>query len=122
MKLTHSLVNGQQNNFACLPPDRGTRGERSNTMKKIISVQNSPDTMLKSSDLKNRSADVIKAFFKKAVAAQSYNKMFSNGDNFKYLGIALTDSSARKSSLHSLQHLNNVSKNDLTKIKEKPKI
>lgn len=119
MKLTNSLVNSQQNNFACLPPDRETGGERSNTMKKFISVQNVPDTMRKSNDLKNRSADVIKAFFKKTIAAQSYNKMFSKGDNFKDLGIALTDSSARKSSLHSLQHLNNVSKNYLTKIKEK---
>lgn len=119
MKLTPSLVNSQQNDFACLPPDRETGRERSNTMKNVISAQNSPDTMLKSNDLKNRSADVIKAFFKKTIAAQSYNKMFSKGDNFKDLGIALTDSSARKSSLHSLQHLNNVSKNYLTKIKEK---
>lgn len=119
MKLTPSLVNSQQKDFACLPPDRETGRERSNTMKNVISVQNSPDTMLKSNDLKSRSADVIKAFFKKTIAAQSYNKMFSKGDNFKDLGIALTDSSARKSSLHSLQHLNNVSKNYLTKIKEK---
>lgn len=119
MKLTHSLVNSQQNNFSCIPPDRETGREKSNTMKNVISVQNSTDTMLKSSDLKNRSADVIKAFLKKTIAAQSYNKMFSKGDNFKELGIALTDSSARQSSLHSLQHLNNVSKYYLTKIKEK---
>lgn len=119
MKLTPSLVNSQQNDFACLPPDRETGRERSNTVKNVISVQNSSDTMLKSNDLKSRSADVIKSFFKKTIAAQSYNKMFSKGDNFKDLGIALTDSSARKSSLHSLQHLNNVSKNYLTKIKEK---
>lgn len=119
MKLTHSLVNDQQNNFACLPPDRETAKGLSNTMKYCISIQNSPDTILKSSDLKNRSADVIKAFFKKVVAAQSYHRMFSKGSNFRELGIALTDSSARKASLHSLQHLNNVSKNYLTKIKEK---
>ncbi|SFN55889.1 hypothetical protein SAMN05216516_11084 [Izhakiella capsodis] len=119
MKVTHSLVNGQQNNFACLQPDRETGRERSNTMKNVISVQNSPDTILKSSDFKNRSADVIKAFFKKTIAAQSYNKMFFKGDHFKELGIALTDSSVRKSSLQSLQHLNDVSKNYLTKIKEK---
>lgn len=72
MKLTPSLVNSQQNDFACLPPDRETGRERSNTMKNVISVQNSPDTMLKSNGLKNRSADVIKAFFKKTIAAQSY--------------------------------------------------
>lgn len=119
MKVPHSLVNGQQNNFASLPPDRETGREQSNAMKNVTSVQKSSDTILKSSDLENRSADVIKAFFKKTIAAQSYNKMFSKGNNFKGLGLALTDSSARKSSLQSLQHLNNVSKNYLTKIKEK---
>ncbi|QIX97811.1 T3SS effector OspC family protein [Cedecea sp. FDAARGOS_727] len=121
--IQHSVSAGAYENKlhdnACLPPDRETGRERSNTIKNVISVQNFPDTMFKSNDLKNRSADVIKAFFKKTIAAQSYNKMFSKGDNFSDLGIALTDSSARKSSLHSLQHLNNVSKNYLTKIKEK---
>lgn len=85
----------------------------------MFSVQNNPDTILQCNNLKNRSADVIKILFKKAIAAQSYNKMFSNGANFKELGIALTDPSARKASLHSLQHLNNVSKKYLTEIKEK---
>ncbi|CNI03326.1 Shigella flexneri OspC protein [Yersinia massiliensis] len=119
MKLTHSLVNGQKNSFTCLPAERETGRELNNIMKSCLSVQNSPDTILQTSDLKNRSADVIKAFFKKTIAAQSYNKMFSKGSNFKYLGIALAESSKLKASLHSLQHLNNVSKNYLTKIKEK---
>ncbi|AYV25035.1 T3SS effector OspC family protein [Vibrio mediterranei] len=115
---THLLESSRQKNFAYLPSETGSK--QSSTMKDdVISVQNSPDAMLKSSDLKNRSSDVIKAFFKKTIAAQSYYKMFSKGDNFKGLGIDLADSSTRKPSLHSLQHLNNISKNYLTKIKEK---
>ncbi|WP_261641313.1 T3SS effector OspC family protein [Erwinia mallotivora] len=119
MKLTHSLVNSQQSSPAYLPPDNKTGREPGVIMKNFISVQNSPDTTLKSRDVKNRSADVIKAFLKKTVAAQSYHKMFSEGSDFKKSGIALTHSSARKPSLRSLQHLNNVSKNYLTTIKEK---
>lgn len=119
MKLTSSLINGQQNDFSCLPPDRGSRRKTNNIMKSIISMQNSSDVLHKSSCLKNRSADVIKSFLKKTIAAQSYNEMFSKGDDFKKLGIALPDSLARKSSFSSLQHLNEVSKNYLTKIKEK---
>lgn len=119
MKLAHSLVNGQQNNVSCLPPDRESRRKVNNIMKSIISMQNSSDVLHKSSGLNNRSADVIKSFLKKTIAAQSYNEMFSKGGDFKKLGIALTDSLARKSSFSSLQHLNEVSKNYLTKIKEK---
>ncbi|MBC4011533.1 T3SS effector OspC family protein [Morganella morganii] len=119
MKLTCSLVNGQQNNLACLPSGRETGRELNSIMKNVISVRNSPDSMCKSSDLMNRSADVIKAFFKKTIAAQNYHKMFSEGGDFKDLGIALTDSSARKSSFNSLQHLDKVSNEYLTKIKEK---
>ncbi|HAT1515281.1 TPA: T3SS effector OspC family protein [Morganella morganii] len=61
----------------------------------------------------------MKSFLKKTIAAQSYNEMFSKGDDFKKLGIAQADSLAQKSSFSSLQHLNKVSKNYLTKIKEK---
>lgn len=119
MKLADLLANSQQNNFPCVSADRETGKGLVNIVKNFISVQNSPDTILESSDLENRSADIIKTFFKKAIAAQSYSKMFSEGDNFKELGLALTYSSARKPSLHTLQHLNSVSKNYLKKIKEK---
>lgn len=119
MKLTRSLVNDQKINFASPPSDRESGSEINNIMKSVISMQNSSDVLNNSSDLKNRSADVIKSFLKKTIAAQSYNKMFSKGGDFKKLGIALTDSLSRKSSFSSLQHLNKVSKNYLTKIKEK---
>ena len=85
----------------------------------VISAQKSPDAMPKSSDLEHRSADTIKAFFKKTIAAQSYSEMFSKGANFKKLDIDLAEPSGRKSSLHSLQHLNSVSKHYLAKIIEK---
>ncbi|HHX8750151.1 TPA: T3SS effector OspC family protein [Morganella morganii] len=119
MKLTRSLVNSQEINFSSLPSDRESEREINNIMESVISVQNSSNVLNKSSDLKNRSADVIKSFLRKTIAAQSYNEMFSKGDDFKKLGIALTDSLVRKSSFSSLQHLNKVSKNYLTKIKEK---
>lgn len=119
MKLIHPSVNGQQNDFACLPPDRETGKELSNTMENVISIQNSSDTMCKVSNLRNRSADVIKAFFKKTIAAQSYNEMFSKGSDFKRSDIDLTALSVRKSSFNSLRHLNKISKDYVTKIKEK---
>lgn len=64
-------------------------------------------------------ANIIKYFLKKTIAAQCYNKMFSNGAHFKELGIDLAEPLGRKATLHSLQHLNNVSKRYLTKIKDK---
>ncbi|MEN3258774.1 hypothetical protein AAH678_08240 [Sodalis endosymbiont of Spalangia cameroni] len=118
MELTYSSVSGQENSFAGLPPDRETRRGLNNAMKKCNSIQNSPDTFLQSKDLKDRSADVIKAFFKQTIAAQSYTEMFSKGANFEKLGIAMATPSARRASLHALQHLNNVSKSYLTKIKK----
>lgn len=93
--------------------------ELSNTRGNCISVQNSTEKIFQESDSKDRHADVIKDFFKKKIAAQSYNKMFSKGTNFKELSIELAESSTRKASLYSLQHLSNISKNYLTKIKEK---
>lgn len=119
MKLTHSVANRQQNNFAYLPAERETERGLSHTMGNCIAVQNSPNAIFQNNDINNRSANVIKTFLKKTIAAQSYNKMFSKGANFKDLGIALPDPSARKASLHALQHLNNVSKAYLTEIKGK---
>lgn len=119
MKLTHSVVNRQQNNFAYLPAERETERGLSHTMGNCIAVQNSPEAIFQNNDINNRSANVIKTFLKKTIAAQSYNKMFSKGANFKDLGIALPEPSARKASLKSLQHLNNVSKAYLTAIRGK---
>lgn len=119
MKLTPSLVSSQQHRFA-FPQAPGEAGrETSHTMGNCISVRNSANTSLPRSDSKSRSSDVIKDFFKRTIASQSYHKMFSEGADFKELGIALAPPSAKKASLHSLQHLNNVSKNYLSKIKEK---
>jgi len=114
-----SSVNSQQNSFVSIQEEIDTGSERDNVIKNYISAQNSPDITLQKNDLNNKSADVIKNFFKRTIAAQSYNKMFSNGDNFKELAIALAEPSARKAPLSSLQHLHNVSKNYLTLIKEK---
>lgn len=119
MKSTSSLEKIQKNNASYLLPDKETGRELSNSMEKLISVQNSQNTMVNSSDLKNRSADIIKVFLRETIAAQSYKKMFSKGEYFKELGIALTDTSERKSSLNALRHLNKVSKYYLKKIKEK---
>lgn len=119
MILEFSSASHQQNAFFPIQEEIETRRKRDNTIENYISVQNSPNILLSKNDINNKSANVIKDFFKRTIAAQSYNKMFSNGENFKELAISLPRSSARKAPLSSLQHLDDVSKNYLTRIKEK---
>ncbi|EJV7389061.1 hypothetical protein N7V59_004475, partial [Escherichia coli] len=53
--------------------------------QKISSVKQSPSSI----DDKHlhKSANTIIKFLKKSIAAQSYSKMFSQGENFKYLNL-----------------------------------
>lgn len=119
MQLKHFSEITQQHNLDNLQPEINLKEERANTMLDGVYVRNSSDVICQKNVSKDKHADVIKDFLKKTIAAQSYSKMFSNGANFKGLGIELAKPSTGVSSLYSLQHLNNVSRDYLTKIKGK---
>lgn len=81
-------------------------------------IHNTSDQIIVEKILYDKSADIIKHFFRKVIAAQSYSKMFSHGFFFKNLGQALPKPSG-KSSFNSLKHLDTISKNYLERIKAK---
>lgn len=66
----------------------------------------------------DESADIIIRFFRKVVAARSYEKMFANGKNFEELGILLTKNLA-KGTFRSLRHLDEISNHYLNSINKK---
>ncbi|MEG3130631.1 T3SS effector OspC family protein [Pantoea cypripedii] len=119
MQLTTLPINIQQSGCDGVQPENDTGRNRSNLVLSCVSVHNSPETLAQKNVSRDKYSDVIKDFFRKTIAAQSYSKMFSNGANFKELGVDLPELSTRKSSLKSLQHLNALSKHYLTKIKGK---
>lgn len=94
---------------------------KNDLLKQCIAVDNSSEFFLSRNDSDAKSADIIKNFFRKSIAAQSYGKMFSTGERFKSLGIDLAPSETRKFSFSSLQHLDTISNSYLNKIKEKTK-
>lgn len=65
-----------------------------------------------------KSSDCIKRFLRKAVAAQSYSKMLSEGEVFKRLNIDLPPLQPRdKASFATLEHFDNISRDNLASIK-----
>jgi hypothetical protein len=107
----------------CVQPKQvnETRIEKTNEIKNISSVSNSPMEFSKNRNLVEKSANTIKNFLKKAIAAQSYSNMFSKGAYFKELGIEMAEPKNIKSSFNSLQHLDKISNTYLSKIKQKTK-
>ncbi|EPY3706018.1 T3SS effector OspC family protein [Escherichia coli] len=85
--------------------------------QKISSVKQSPSSI----DDKHlhKSANTIIKFLKKSIAAQSYSKMFSQGENFKYLNLAIDAPLGARSSFQSINHLDMVSKHYISEIIEK---
>lgn len=119
MKLTETYYsfNIQQSNDV---QDRSGKANVKDNLKKNIDIVKSlPIESIRENSVITKSANIIKDFFRQIIADKSYNRMFSQGTYFKELGTDLPKRSAGKSSLYSLQHLNNISKNHLTKIKEK---
>lgn len=94
---------------------------KNDLLKKCMAVDNSSGIFLSRNDLEAKNSDIIKGFFRKSIAAQSYGKMFSTGERFKKLGIALAPSTTRKFSFSSLEHLDTLSNSYLNKVKEKTK-
>ena len=82
-------------------------------------MRNALATPFQKGDSSDKHANKIKDFLKKAIAAQSYHKMFYEGAYFKDLGIDLAAASTPQASLHSLQHLNDVSGHYLKEIRGK---
>lgn len=66
-----------------------------------------------------KSANVIKKFLRKAIAARTYQKMFSQGLSYRPLRIQLEPHSAGRFSFNSIDHLNDVSSAYLKGIKAK---
>jgi hypothetical protein len=98
---------------------------------KFISVKNSLEAMFSRNELeatlslnklKNESANKIKGPFRRKIAAASYGMMFSEGSNFKTLGLDIQKEALEKNPLCSLSHLKDVSRHYLKKIKQKPQI
>lgn len=61
-------------------------------------------------------ANLIKDFLRRAVAAQSYGCMFSNGSIFDKAGLALSKSSKKRFSFEALNHLEKLSKKHLAAV------
>lgn len=103
-----------------LIPNTPTTIETENSLSSHIkeSANTSEKIYLKHS-IETKSANTIKAFLKRVIAAQSYHFMFSNGKYFKILGSDLPMLSSAKSSLSSLDHLNKMSQKYLSEIKGK---
>jgi len=101
----------------CVQPKQvsETRIEKTNEIKNISSVSNSPMEFSKNRNLVEKSANTIKNFLKKAIAAQSYSNMFSKGAYFKELGIEMEEPKNIKSSFNSPQHLDKISNTYLSK-------
>ncbi|POT59479.1 hypothetical protein C3432_01795 [Citrobacter amalonaticus] len=120
MKPTRPLENVPHNNFAHFHPAGNTaQREQGHILKDCTSVHNSQGNISLQNDSAVHASNVIKDFFKKTIAAQSYNHMFSEGANFKKLGVDLAKPTADKAPLSTLHHLDNISKSYLVKIKEK---
>ncbi|EMU6462966.1 type 3 secretion system effector OspC1, partial [Shigella sonnei] len=86
---------------------------------KVTSVRNAAQqTMPDEKNLKD-SANIIKDFFRKTIAAQSYSRMFSQGSNFKSLNIAIDAPSDAKASFKAIEHLDRLSKHYISEIREK---
>ncbi|EKT62970.1 hypothetical protein OOA_05821 [Providencia burhodogranariea DSM 19968] len=121
MKLTELLCdfNMQQRIQAQDEPEKTS--VKNNLKKNIGLVRNLSNESIRENSVIDKSANIIKDCFRKIIADKSYNKMFSQGAYFKKLGTDLPECSAGKPSLYSLQHLNKLSKNYLTKIKENTK-
>jgi len=93
--------------------------EKTDMLKQCASINNLSACSFSRSNSMNKSADIIKGFFRKSIAAQSYGRMFSMGERFKHLGINLPPLSKEKFSFASLQHLDAISNAYLNEIKEK---
>lgn len=89
----------------------------SDIIASIASVNMISDETPNHSVLKHKSAHTIQHFFKKIIAAKSYQTMFSNGSFFKDNGHHLPQ--ATKLTLNSLSHLDKVSNHYLNEIKQK---
>ncbi|MCS3432123.1 T3SS effector OspC family protein [Klebsiella sp. BIGb0407] len=117
MMRTDLLINNlppvNYNSSAC------SQREKTDILKQCASVNNIPNDSYSCNDLTTKSANVIKGFFRKSIAAQSYGKMFSTGARFKELGIDLSPLEKEKFSFTSLQHLDKISNSYLNEIKEK---
>lgn len=86
--------------------------------KAVNAVSNTTTQFSHINNPDEKAADIIKGFLGKAIAAQSYAKMFSNGTHFKKLGMELPET-VGKSSFSSLEHLDKISGHYLAKIKDK---
>lgn len=121
MKLTELLCHSNIKQRIQAQDGPGKTNVKNNFKKSIGFVKSLPIESIRENSVIDKSANVIKDCFRQIIADKSYNKMFSQGAYFKKLGTDLPERSADKSSLYSLQHLNEISKNYLTKIKEKTK-
>jgi len=120
MKLISSSINHSIDKASFFLPEINYEEEHNENDMRVscVSLSNSLNKIAQASTSRNKSADIIKRFLKKVIAAQSYSKMFSEGNRFKELNIGLDKPLTGKSSLHSLQHFNNLSSHYLAKIKE----
>ncbi|POT59261.1 hypothetical protein C3432_00580 [Citrobacter amalonaticus] len=119
MKMSYPLKTIQQSNFACPHSIIEKRNETGTPLKRCTSVHNSQENLSLRNNTEVKAANIIKNFFRKTIAAQSYSYMFSNGVYFKIADIDLEEPVADKAPLSTLEHLDKISRSYLTSIKEK---
>ncbi|VVP38035.1 T3SS effector OspC family protein [Pseudomonas fluorescens] len=88
---------------------------RNNISNHLSLIKNTSDPAQKITSEIDESANIIRRFLQKSIAAQSYGEMFSNGFFFKKYGIDLPKQEG-KFSFSSLNHLNKISRENLEKI------
>ncbi|WMJ01411.1 hypothetical protein RBU55_07615 [Pseudomonas chlororaphis subsp. aurantiaca] len=90
----------------------------SNIASHLSLIKNTSEAASNVAIERERSADIIKRFLQKSIAAQSYGEMFSNGSYFKKTGNDLPKQEGRFS-FSTLDHLNKISSENLVNITKK---
>ncbi|WP_420703977.1 T3SS effector OspC family protein [Escherichia albertii] len=119
MKVPDSLSGIIQNNIGIINKDIYQNNDKSSSYKNISFVELLPTFRPGETIILDNSSNIIKNFFRKTIAAQSYSKMFSQGTIFKSLNFSLNAPSGERASFQSLAHLNKVSKHYLSEIRKK---
>ncbi|HBA9710910.1 TPA: T3SS effector OspC family protein [Escherichia coli] len=118
MKMPKASNNNIQKSIELLNEESSSNNGKFLFHKCISSVKQSP--MLRPDvEILDKSSDTVKNFLRKSIAAQSYSKMFSQGEVFKYLHLSLDAPLGARSSFQSLDHLNKVSRKYVSEITKK---
>lgn len=110
----HSIIRGTQFGDEC------SQGKSApcNLVQTLRGIGNSNASRCGIHEVSIQSADKIKAFLRKVIAAQSYGKMLTNGSHFKALGQQCLPF-VRKAPFSVLSHFDAISKHYLQAISKK---